>query len=36
LLREDGIIVFERLNRHRLLPAIPMNVVTGQDIAVAV
>jgi CheY-like chemotaxis protein len=36
LLREDGIIVLERLKRYRLLPSIPMIVVTGQDTAVAV
>jgi len=35
-LLEYGIVVLERLNCYRLLPAIPMIVVTGQDTAVAV
>jgi hypothetical protein len=35
-LLEDGIVVLERLNRYRLLPAISMIVVTGHDTAVAV
>ena len=34
-MREDGIIVLERLKSHRLLSAIPVIVVTVQDPAVA-